>query len=119
MTCFGVHNIGSIPSKFKNPISFKTLYHNHFLSCLIEVRIKQIMYFNNNNYQELANEICVMWKQNRAQVILLVISSTGLFPKSLSQSLKRLNLHPNTYIQMQKSVILETCSITRNFSNYK
>jgi hypothetical protein len=37
----------------------------------------------------------------------------------ISQSLKRLNLHPNTYIQMQKSVILGTCSIVRNFLNYK
>jgi hypothetical protein len=60
-----------------------------------------------------------MWKQNTAQVTSLVISSTGVIPKSLSQSLKRLNLHPNTYTQMQKSVILGTCSIVRNFLNYK
>jgi len=72
-----------------------------------------------NKYQELANEICAMWKQNTAQVIALVMSSTGVIPKSLSQSLKRLNLHPNTYIQMQKSVILGTCSIVRNVLNYK
>ena len=43
----------------------------------------------------------------------------GSNSKSLLQSLKRLNLHPNTYIQMQKSVILGTCSIVRNFLNYK
>ena len=60
-----------------------------------------------------------MWKQNAAQVIPLAISSTGVIPKSLSQSLKRLDLHPNTYIQMKKSVILSTCSIVRNFLNYK
>jgi len=66
-----------------------------------------------NNYQELANGICAMWKQKAAQVIQIVISSTGVIPKSLSQSLTRLNLHPNTYIQMQKSVIV------RNFLNYK
>jgi hypothetical protein len=59
-----------------------------------------------NKYKELANEICAMWKQNTAQVIPLVISSTRVIPKSLSQSLKRLNVHPNTYIQMQKSVSL-------------
>jgi hypothetical protein len=35
------------------------------------------------------------------------------------QSLTRLNLHPNTYIQLQKSIILGTCSILRNFLNYK
>jgi hypothetical protein len=72
-----------------------------------------------NKYQELANEICAMWKQNTAQVISLVISSMRVMPKSLPKSLKRLNLHPNTYIQMQKSVILGTCSIVRNFLNYK
>jgi hypothetical protein len=72
-----------------------------------------------NKYQELANEICAMWKQNAVQVIPIVISSTVVIPKSLSQSLKRLNLHPNTYIPMQKSVILGTCSIVRNFLNYK
>jgi hypothetical protein len=72
-----------------------------------------------NKYQELANEICVMWKQKAAQVIPTVISSTGVILTSLSQSLTRLNLHPNTYTQLQKSVILGTCSIVRNFLNYK
>jgi predicted PurR-regulated permease PerM len=56
---------------------------------------------------------------NTAQVIPLVISPTGVIPKSLPQSLKRLNLHLKTYIQMQKSVILGTCSIVRNSLNYK
>jgi hypothetical protein len=69
-------------------------------------------------YQELANEIRVMWKQDAVQMVPIVISATGIIPKSLSQSLKRLNLHPNTYIQMQKVVILGTCSIVRNFLNY-
>jgi len=53
-----------------------------------------------NKYQEVANEICAMWNKNAAQVIPIVISSTGVIPKSVSQNLKRLNLHPNTYIQM-------------------
>ena len=72
-----------------------------------------------NKYQGLANEICAMWKQKAAQVIPIVIPSTGVIPKSLSQNLTRFNLHPNTYTQMQKSVILGTCSIVRNFLNYK
>jgi len=72
-----------------------------------------------NKYQELANEMCVMWKQKAAQVIPIVITSMGVIPKSLSQTLTTLNLHPNTYIQLQKSVILGTCSIVRNFLNYK
>jgi hypothetical protein len=70
-------------------------------------------------YRQLAHEISAMWKQNTVQVIPIVISSTGVIPKSLSQSLKILNLHPNTYTQIQKSVILGTCSIVRKFLNYK
>ena len=69
-----------------------------------------------NKYQELANEICALWKQNAAQVIPIAISYTGVIPKSLPQSLKRLNLHQNTYIQIQKSVIHGTCSIVRKLS---
>jgi len=72
-----------------------------------------------NKHQELANETCSMWKQKAAKVNPIVISSTGVIPKSLSQSLTTLNLHPNTYIQLQRSVILGTCSIVRNFLNYK
>jgi hypothetical protein len=63
-----------------------------------------IIIINQNKYQELANEICAIWKQNTAQVIPLVISSTGVIPKSLSQSLKRLNLHPNTSIHSFSSL---------------
>ena len=70
-------------------------------------------------YQELTNEICAMWKQNATKFNPIVISSTGVIPKPLSQSLTRLNLHPNIYIKMQKSVILGTCSIVRKFLKYK
>jgi len=43
-----------------------------------------------------------MWNRKAAQVIPIVISYTRVIPKSLSQSLTRLNLRPNTYIQLQK-----------------
>jgi hypothetical protein len=43
-----------------------------------------------NKYQELAYEICAMWKQNAVRVITIVMSSTGVIPKSLSQSLNDL-----------------------------
>jgi hypothetical protein len=62
-----------------------------------------------NKYQELGNEICGTWKQKAEQVIPIVISSTGVIPNSLPQSLTILNLHPNTYTQLQNSVILGTC----------
>jgi hypothetical protein len=51
-----------------------------------------------NKYQELANEIRDMWKKDAVQVVPIVISATRIIPKSLLQSLKRLNLHRNTYI---------------------
>jgi len=37
-----------------------------------------------NTYQEIANEICAMWKHKAAQMIPIVISFTGVIPKSLS-----------------------------------
>jgi hypothetical protein len=35
-----------------------------------------------NKYQELANEICAIWKQTAAQLIPLLISPTGVILKS-------------------------------------
>jgi hypothetical protein len=64
-------------------------------------------------YRELENEITVMWKQNTVPVIPIVISSMGVIPKSLSRSLKRLNLNPNTYIQMQKSVVFNCKKLSK------
>jgi hypothetical protein len=57
-----------------------------------------------DKYRELANEISAIWKQNTVQLIPIVISSTGVIPKSLSQSLERLNLHPNTHIYKCKNL---------------
>ena len=51
-----------------------------------------------NKYQKLANEICAIRKQKEAKMIPIVISSTGTIPKTLSQSLTRLNLQHNPYI---------------------
>jgi hypothetical protein len=54
-----------------------------------------------------------------SKVIPIVISSMGVIPKSLSESIKRLNLHSIAHTQMQKSAILGIFSIVRNFLNYK
>jgi len=69
-----------------------------------------------NKYQELANEMCAMWKQKAAQVVPIVISSTGVIPKSLSQSLTRLNLQPNTYTQMQMYTNAKICNSWHMFN---
>jgi len=39
-----------------------------------------------NKYQELANEICAMWKQNAAQLTPIVITSTGVIPVTTTKS---------------------------------
>ena len=72
---------------------YRVLEKQNYGIIIIIIIIIIIMRLNSNS----ANEICAMWQQNAAQVIPIVISSTGIIPKSLSQSLKRLNLHPNTY----------------------
>jgi len=69
-----------------------------------------------NKYQELANEICAMWKQTAAQVNPTVISFTGVIPKSLSQSLTRLNLHPNTYIYIYIYITAKICNSWHMFN---
>jgi len=112
----------------RNILTDKTIPFNRHDITFMDKKTKKTILIDNlakiitdkqNKFQELANAICAMWKQKAAQVIPIVISSTGVIPKSLSQSLTRLNLHLNTYIHLQKSVILGTCSIVRNFLNYK
>ena len=109
---FNRPDITFMNKKTKNTISIDIAVPNtHYLAKTITDK--------QSKYQELANAICAMWQQKAAQVMPTVISSTGVIPKSLSQSLISLNFHPDTYIQLQKSVILGTCSIVRNFLNYK
>jgi len=52
-------------------------------------------------------------------IIIIIIIRRRITRIKTSHSLTTLNLHPNTYIQLQESVILGTCSIARNFLNYK
>ncbi|KAL1461989.1 hypothetical protein WDU94_013846 [Cyamophila willieti] len=68
-------------------------------------------------YIPLAEEIKQMWHQNTVQVIPVIISSTGVIPRKLHESLKMLHMKKNMYIPMQKSVIINTCSIVRRFLN--
>src|SRR5699024_12057693 len=54
---------------------------------------------------------------NTVQILPLVISATGLIPTSLTKNIKTLNLKENTTLQIQKSVILNTCNIVRSVLN--
>ena len=72
-----------------------------------------------NKYQDLAEEVKGMWNMESVIVIPIVISDIGLIPNSLFENLRILDLNSNIYIQMQKAVILSTCSIVRKFLNLK
>ena len=66
-------------------------------------------------YRALKTEILKIWKQNEVIVVPLVISATGIISKALKGYLARLPLKRNVLPEMQKSVILQTCHLTRKF----
>lgn len=68
-------------------------------------------------YQDLAVEIKRIWNMEQVYIVPIVISATGIVPKQIQNSLKTLNLNPNTYIKLQKSIIISTCHIARKFLN--
>lgn len=68
-------------------------------------------------YEDLALEIKRQWQVNAVTTIPIVISTTGIIPKSLHASLKVLQMPPTTYVLLQKAAILNTCRITRKFLN--
>lgn len=68
-------------------------------------------------YIPLADEIRHMWHQQTVTIVPIIISSTGVIPKTLNKSLRLLDLHDNTYIPLQKSIVLDTCAIVRRFLN--
>jgi len=43
-----------------------------------------------------------------------VLSPTGVIPETLHRALSTLDLLPNTFIQLQKATILNTCHNVRN-----
>ncbi|XP_028158192.1 uncharacterized protein LOC114351251 [Ostrinia furnacalis] len=68
-----------------------------------------------SKYTDLKDEIRRMWRLNEVNIVPIVLSTTGVIPKQLHQSLNTLNLPPLTYISLQKAVILNTCRIVRKF----
>ena len=68
-----------------------------------------------SKYTELAIEIQRLWKLQSVVTVPIVISCTGVIPKSLHSSLATLNLHHRTFVELQKAVLLSTCHIVRKF----
>jgi hypothetical protein len=90
--------------------------------CLIDVAIPSTPNLEKKynekiqNYLPLAEEIKSVWKLNSVIVVPIIISATGVIPKSLHQSIATLHLDPYIYILLQKTVI-NTTTIVRRFLN--
>lgn len=63
----------------------------------------------------LAIELKRQWQAQTIHIVPIVISSTGIIPKSLKRSLEILQIPQFISHILQKAVILNTCRITRKF----
>ncbi|XP_063897007.1 uncharacterized protein LOC135118563 [Helicoverpa armigera] len=66
-------------------------------------------------YQDLAIELKRQWQAQTIHIVPIVMSSTGVVPKSLKRSLDLLQIPQYITQTIQKAVILNTCRITRKF----
>ncbi|KAK4875475.1 hypothetical protein RN001_011897 [Aquatica leii] len=98
-------------------------YTQKKLTKLIEISVPNTVYIQKETgekiekYIQLAEEIKDMWHQDRVKVVPIMLSATGVIPHNLHKCIETLELHRNIYIQLQKSIIIDTCSITRKFLN--
>ena len=66
-------------------------------------------------YIPLQQEIKEIWKQEKVIVVPIIVGATGEIPTSLTKSLEQIKIQTNAFIQIQKSVVLDTCAIVRKF----
>lgn len=66
-------------------------------------------------YADLGVEVQQQWQLEKVYTLPVIISATGVIPRSLLEALDRLNLPQTLHVAMQKSVILDTCSTVRKF----
>ncbi|KAL1448060.1 hypothetical protein WDU94_013882, partial [Cyamophila willieti] len=70
-----------------------------------------------NKYQQLVFEIKRLWDIEDVKIVPIIISTTGLIPKTIPKSLDILELPHHIIHRLQHSVILSSCHITRKFLN--
>lgn len=68
-----------------------------------------------SKYTDLAIEIKTQWQVSTVKTVPVILSTTGVIPKTLHTGLKTLNMHPSSYKLLQKATILNTCRIVRKF----
>jgi hypothetical protein len=65
-------------------------------------------------YVALSQEIKDLWNLENTKTIPVIISTTGLIPRNTIQALQDLHI-PQALLQIQKSAILDSCRIVREF----
>ncbi|XP_044760829.1 uncharacterized protein LOC123318276 [Coccinella septempunctata] len=65
-------------------------------------------------YEILAQDVRQIWGMQSVDIVPLIISGVGIIPKTLKSNLSKLSIPENTYVQMQKAVILQTAAIVRS-----
>lgn len=70
---------------------------------------------NKIKYAYLAIDIELMRHVNSIDVIPIIGSAIGQAPKAIHENTFKLGLHKNTYIKIQKAVILNSCRRVRKF----
>ena len=68
-------------------------------------------------YIPLAMEVKELWQQAKVTVTPLVTSVAGITSKYYTENLQKLGLPKYIHTNIQKAVILKTCSIVRKFLN--
>lgn len=112
-------------------ITDKTVHHNRPDITLIHKRNKvtyliDIAVPNTHNlqathtakiakYADLSIELKDQWKMDSVVTVPIVLSATGVIPKTLHKSIATLELPPSTFIELQKAAILNTCHVMRKF----
>ncbi|KAI4469561.1 hypothetical protein MML48_1g01499 [Holotrichia oblita] len=66
-----------------------------------------------SKYIPLADEIKKLWHQQKVTIIPIVVGATGEIPHTIYDGLGTLGLKRDMYLQLQKAVLLSTCSIVR------
>ena len=111
----------------------KTIHHNRPDITLID-KIQKAIYIidiaipNTNNltkthaekhrkYTDIALELKAQWRMRSTVIVPIILSATGVIPKTIHHNLQILGLDKNTYKHLLKAVIINTCHIVRKFLN--
>uniref|UniRef100_A0A8D8X367 Uncharacterized protein n=1 Tax=Cacopsylla melanoneura TaxID=428564 RepID=A0A8D8X367_9HEMI len=68
-------------------------------------------------YQDLRQEIKEQWNIESVKIHPIIMSTTGIVPKTMSKHLHELGIHKSTIAKMQHSVILSICNLIRKTLN--